>query len=208
MNKNKSFLSCQLRSLIVVCCLFLSLFMVGCSDASKESSSDTDHIASTSDKQSSATDASLLGEFKAVTYTGESVDQTIFAQADVTMINVWTTFCTYCIDEMPALKSLSEKYRDQGFQVIGIVSDVAKSGDETVQDIIDATGADYTHIIPSSDLRTGFLKNVQSVPTTYFVDSEGKQIGNPYLGARNQDSWEKIITDILPNTQENDNEKE
>lgn len=142
-------------------------------------------------------------DFTAVTQSGETVDQTLFAQADVTMINVWTTFCTYCLDEMPALQSLSEEYKDEGFQVVGIVSDVAKSDDETVQNIIDATGTEYMHIIPSSDLRTGFLKNVQSVPTTFFVDSNGKQIGDPYLGAKDQDAWAKIIEEMLRTVQEN-----
>ena len=59
------------------------------------------------------------------------------------------------------------------------------------------------HIIPSSDLRTGFLKNVQSVPTTFFVDSNGKQIGDPYLGAKDQDAWTKIIEEMLRTVQEN-----
>ena len=104
---------------------------------------------------------------------------------------------------MPALQSLSEEYKDEGFQVVGIVSDVAKSDDETVQNIIDATGTEYMHIIPSSDLRTGFLKNVQSVPTTFFVDSNGKQIGDPYLGAKDQDAWAKIIEEMLRTVQEN-----
>ena len=108
---------------------------------------------------------------------------------------------------MPDLKSLSEQYEDQGFQVIGIVSDVARSGDETVQDIIDQTGADYMHIIPSSGLRTGFLKDVQSVPTTYFVDAQGNQIGEPYLGARDRESWEVIIKEMLSQVQENADEE-
>lgn len=207
MNQTKSYIRRRTLPFLTACGLFLSLSITGCSGAPKESDSQSEGKQVSTETASSNTDVSpLLGDFTAVTQTGETVDQTIFAQADVTMINVWTTFCTYCLDEMPALQSLSEEYKDQGFQVIGIVSDVAKSGDETVQDIIDATGTDYMHIIPSSDLRTGFLKNVQSVPTTFFVDSNGKQIGDPYLGAKDQDSWVKIIEEMLKTVQENNNE--
>lgn len=195
MNRNTYFKKERIFSLIFSGILLFSLSLTGCSKPSPESSD-----------ESKATTA-LLGEFTAVTHTGDSVDQTVFEKADVTMINIWTTFCTYCLTEMPDLKSLSEQYEDQGFQVIGIVSDVARSGDETVQEIIDQTGADYMHIIPSSGLRTGFLKDVQSVPTTYFVDAQGNQIGEPYLGARDRESWEVIIKEMLSQVQENADEE-
>ena len=193
----------RILSALTACGLFLSLSITGCSNAPEENDSSTKNTTASAETSSDTASSSLLGDFTAVTQSGETVDQTLFAQADVTMINVWTTFCTYCLDEMPALQSLSEEYKDEGFQVVGIVSDVAKSDDETVQNIIDATGTEYMHIIPSSDLRTGFLKNVQSVPTTFFVDSNGKQIGDPYLGAKDQDAWAKIIEEMLRTVQEN-----
>ena len=41
--------------------------------------------------------------FTAQDLDGNQVDQSIFADADLTMINVWGTFCTPCLDEMPDL---------------------------------------------------------------------------------------------------------
>lgn len=203
MKQTKSFMYRRTLSFLTACGIFLSCSIVGCSGSSGNEVVSSQGAQTSAPTASASKSSSLLGDFTAVTQSGETVDQTIFAQADVTMINVWTTFCTYCLDEMPALQSLSEEYKDEGFQVVGIVSDVARSGDETVQDIIDATGTEYMHIIPSSDLRTGFLKNVQSVPTTFFVDSNGKQIGDPYLGAKDQDAWAKIIEEMLRTVQEN-----
>ena len=110
----------------------------------------------------------------------------------------------YLLSRWNACASVSfRRIQRRGISGRRIVSDVAKSDDETVQNIIDATGTEYMHIIPSSDLRTGFLKNVQSVPTTFFVDSNGKQIGDPYLGAKDQDAWAKIIEEMLRTVQEN-----
>lgn len=36
-----------------------------------------------------------------------------------------------------------------------------------------------------------------AVPTTIFVDSNGNQVGNAYLGSRSQKDWQKIIDGIL-----------
>ena len=40
------------------------------------------------------------------------------------MVNIWATFCSPCIREMPELAELNEAYGDN-FQVIGIVVDAA-----------------------------------------------------------------------------------
>ena len=48
-------------------------------------------------------------------------------------------------------------------------------------------------------MMTGLLRNIQVVPTTIFVDSNGKQIGEPYFGSRSQEDWQKIIDELLKN---------
>lgn len=139
----------------------------------------------------------ILGEFSTVTYDGEAVDQSILAEADVTMINVWTTFCGYCIDEMPVLQKLSEEYEEQGLQIIGIVSDVDKANDSTVTDIVDTLGLTYPNLLSSDDLQSQMLQYIQSVPTTLFVDSEGNAIGQLHVGAQDEKGWREIIENTL-----------
>ena len=78
-----------------------------------------------------------------------------------------------------------------------MVSDVFEAGDATVQDIIDTTGVTYPQIIASEELQTNFLQNVQSVPTTVFVNSKGQLIGKPYIGMRDEDGWASIIEQSL-----------
>jgi hypothetical protein len=46
-------------------------------------------------------------------------------------------------------------------------------------------------------MMNGLLRNVQAVPTTIFVNSEGKIIGQIYMGARSQKDWQKIIDGLL-----------
>ncbi len=39
------------------------------------------------------------------------------------VINFWATWCTPCMEEMPMLAIMQEKYRAQGLQIIGIAVD-------------------------------------------------------------------------------------
>ena len=120
----------------------------------------------------------------------------------VTMLNIWGTFCGPCINEMPDLGELERKYKDQGFEIVGLTSDVADaSGNydegtiEDAKDIIDQTKITYPVLVCSRDFLVGL--GIQAVPTTYFVDSEGNILGEILPGSRPKEDWEEIITGHL-----------
>lgn len=142
-------------------------------------------------------DVKVFGTFTTQTLSGEDVTESIFAKADLTMVNIWGTFCGPCIHEMPDIGELGREYADQGVQIVGLISDVSEAGDETALEIVEATQADYMHIVASQDLQKGILREVQVVPTTIFVDSEGRQVGDAYYGANSKDGWQEIIGELL-----------
>lgn len=146
----------------------------------------------------------VFEEFTAQDLDGSEVTQEIFADYDVTMINIWATFCGPCLSEMPELGELSAEYNGKGLQIIGVVSDVLETADtvsasqiEEAKNIVDKTKADYLHVVPAGDLAYNLLPQVPAVPTTIFVDKDGKQIGGAVVGARSKGAWEKIIDDTL-----------
>ena len=51
---------------------------------------------------------------------GNPVDSEIFKDYEITIVDVWGTYCSPCIKAMPVLASLHEKYEDKGVNVIGI----------------------------------------------------------------------------------------
>ena len=150
-----------------------------------------------------AASSGIMSAFTAVDLDGKSVDQSIFSGYKLTMVNVWATFCSPCISEMPELGVLNRNYVENGFQIIGIVGD-ASDGEtvdagtvDTAMEIIEQTGADYLHILPSADLMDGFLSEVIYVPTTIFVDENGNQVGEQYVGALSYEEWLDIVDDLL-----------
>lgn len=133
-----------------------------------------------------------------------SVTNSIFKNSKVTMVNVWGTFCPPCIAEMPDLGKLSKTYSKNDFQIIGIVIDVldrkGNPDSKTIanaKSIVKKTGADYLHLIPNGELIEGLLKDIYAVPTTFFIDSDGKIIGKEFLGSKSFNDWKKIIDENL-----------
>lgn len=146
----------------------------------------------------------LFEEFEAVDLEGNAVTQEQFAEYDLTMLNIWATFCGPCISEMPELGALSEEYKDKGVQIIGLCIDVAgidgtvnESQLEEAKRIVEETGASYLHIIPGETLAMSLMMQVQAVPTTIFVDKDGKQVGMGVMGARDKEAWSAMIGELL-----------
>ena len=145
----------------------------------------------------------ILSAFSSTDIAGNPVDETIFSGKKLTMVNIWATFCGPCIKEMPDLGVLNTEYAGEGFQIVGIVIDVIGSDGAIAQDMVDLareiadmTGADYTHILPSQDLAE-LLEQAVYVPTTIFVDENGHQFGEPYVGSMSREDWAMTIESLL-----------
>lgn len=140
----------------------------------------------------------ILASFSAVDLEGNAVDESILSEHSLTMLNVWGTYCGPCIREMPDLASLSDDYADKGLRVVGLLVDVSSPDKaDAAWRIIEQTGADYLHLLPSDDLNAAVLSGIYAVPTTLFFDSEGKQVGDAYVGSRSFDAWAAIADGLL-----------
>ena len=124
--------------------------------------------------------------FETVDLDGNPVkSEDLFAKNKVTMINLWATYCGPCINEMPEIEKTSQEFASKGGGVIGIVTDVFADNNkylENAQTIVKETGVTYPNV-RAWDGYDEILEH-QGTPTTYFVDSEGKLIGAPILGAQ------------------------
>lgn len=123
-----------------------------------------------------------VGAFTTTDLDGNEVTESIFSGYDLTVINVWGTFCGPCIGEMPELARW-HKELPENVQLIGLVSDVNEGGDvSAAKKILSDTGVEFVNLLSSNSL-IPLLSMSQYVPTTYFVDSEGKMVGDPIVGA-------------------------
>ncbi len=129
-------------------------------------------------------DYSVVPAFASEDLDGNAVTNDLIAGKDITMINVWGTFCPPCIAEMPDLGKLAESLPDNA-QLVGFVCDVTyqNPGDaKAAISIMENAGASFTNVILDESLLR-FCGQFQFVPTTIFVDSEGNVLGDPVIGA-------------------------
>lgn len=145
----------------------------------------------------------IFGTFTTTDMAKNPINQDVFLGHKLTMVNIWATFCKPCIIEMPDLSQLQAECSGE-FLIIGIVADAADRNGNILPEqkaqaasIIESTGADYLHILPSASLNSAYLSKVQAVPETVFVDENGNQIGGSYLGAKSKEEWKTIVEALL-----------
>lgn len=146
-----------------------------------------------------------LGDFSAQDFQGNPVTKEIFSDYDLTMVNLWATTCSYCVQEMPALEELRGELQSEGkrFNIISICMDVGNTDeiDETnlaaAREIIEETGVTYLSLIPDRVLLEGRLNGIQAFPESFFVDRDGNVVSEPYVGALTKNHWRVTIQNEL-----------
>lgn len=175
---------------------------------SKSSSNDsvdfTDYTSTAEQTTQSPSDS--IGAFTTTDIFGTTYTHDIFADYDLTLINIFATWCGPCVNEIPYLEGLYEEYRDKGVNIIGFVLDTAdgkgnpiESAVEQAKTLADSTGATYPFLLPDATWLDGRLAEVTAVPTTIFVDRNGNVVGETYVGSRNLKQWKTIIEEELAN---------
>lgn len=135
---------------------------------------------------STETDQSAAGgtltEFAAKTLDGKDYTAEDLAKADVTMINAWATFCGPCIQEMPEIASLEKRLPDN-VSLITCCVDYAEETDADCRSILKDAGYEGTTLVSFEGDLEKVLGSTAYVPTTFFFDSEGNQVGEAVIGA-------------------------
>lgn len=121
-----------------------------------------------------------ITSFETTTLAGESFSQDNFAPYDLTMVNIWSTTCGFCIDEMPALESLSQSL-PENVALVSICTDASVNAD-AARGIVEAQGVTYPVLVDNDRLGALLLSKVSGTPTTIFVDSTGALVGDVQQG--------------------------
>ena len=154
----------------------------------------------TSEKNSDETPKNTVGEFSTQDVYGNAYTKDIFKDYDLTLVNVYTTWCTPGVQEMPELDKLYQQVKDEGVNVIGVVLDVLNEKGEIVQedlgraqDLVERTGVSYLTLLPDSTYMNGRLIGIEGFPETFFVDKDGNIVGETYSGSGNFDYWLSVV---------------
>ena len=180
----------------------------GCGNGGQQAQSGAETAQPDASQEPSQTAEAVSPEDILMNYTVKDLELHDVALADyvkgnkLTMINFWGTFCGPCISEMPELGEIERNYKDKGFEIVGLTTDVADlqgNYDESVIDdarsIIEDTGITYPVLVAPAQLMVDI--GLQYVPTSYFLDSEGNVLGSAEIGSRSGEEWEEVINGYL-----------
>lgn len=112
--------------------------------------------------------------FTATDMSGQAIDtKAILAQKKLLLLDFWSIYCSSCIQEMPFIIDIYNRYKDKGFQVLGIDLDVF--GQARVKKFID--GLDFKIPYPTiidAKMEIKGKQGVSMLPTVILADAAGK----------------------------------
>lgn len=150
-----------------------------------------------------------VGNFTTQDINGNAVTPDVFKDNDLTMVNVFATWCTPCVNEMPDLEKLHQQMKEKKVGVVGVILDVLNEKGEIVDEdleraqlLVKETGVTYPVLLPDSTYFNGRLIGIDALPETFFVDKDGNIVGDHYSGSGGLEDWIEVVENELANLKE------
>ena len=101
-------------------------------------------------------------------------------RGQVLLVNLWATWCHPCREEIPYLRKLYERHRDDGLAVLGVSVDL-RADLRAVIEYVDEMGIEYD-ITLDPDARSREALGARGLPTTLVVNRDGS-VAFRWIGA-------------------------
>ena len=154
-----------------------------------------------SDPKNDSKDESPFKNFSGQDFDGNSVDESLFSENAVTVVNFWFTGCKPCVAELSKLNELNDTLQSMGGEVIGINTETFDGNEAAIKEaaaILESQKAEYCNLSVNSASDAGkYASGIMAFPTTILVDRNGNIVGEPVLGGiDNQDNYDALMDQI------------
>jgi thiol-disulfide isomerase/thioredoxin len=93
----------------------------------------------------------------------------------IVVLNLWATWCTPCVAEMPMLDRLQQQLENAGVVVVALSLD--RGGPDVVREFFDEHGIEHLKVYVDPTMRAQSDLTVVGLPTTILIDREGNERG-------------------------------
>jgi peroxiredoxin len=111
----------------------------------------------------------------------------------VVLVNFWATWCGPCEVEIPWFVEFEQKYKDQGFAVLGLSMD--DNGWKAVRPYIASHKINYRVMIASEVVSQQF-GDIEALPTSFVLDRQGR-IATNHVGLVDKRDYQNDILKLL-----------
>ena len=112
----------------------------------------------------------------------------------VTLIDFWASWCGPCMREMPNVKQTYEQFKNRGFNIIGLSLDNDREAWQQAVSNMELTWLQLSDL-KGWDSAAAQLYNVQSIPFTMLVNSEGEIVETNLRGEELQHAVAEMVAD-------------
>jgi len=108
-------------------------------------------------------------DFKFPGMDGKMVSLSDF-RGKVVLVNIWATWCTSCVDEMPSMEKLYQKLKEEDFEILAVSID--SLGETAVAPFMKKYKLTFPALIDSAGaIRMGY--RTTGVPESFIIDKDG-----------------------------------
>jgi len=88
----------------------------------------------------------------------------------VVLVNIWATWCSSCVDEMPSMEKLYQKLKGENFEILAVSID--SLGEKVVASFMKKYKLTFPALIDSAGaIRMGY--RTTGVPESFIIDKDG-----------------------------------
>jgi len=109
-------------------------------------------------------------EISLTSLNGEVVNLADF-KGQVVLVNIWASWCTPCKAEMPAIQTMYDKYKEDGFVVLAVNATNSDNIDNVIN-FVDDQNLTFPILL---DMQGDISKKyqVQALPSSFFITQDG-----------------------------------
>ncbi|MFL6451789.1 MAG: peroxiredoxin family protein [Bryobacteraceae bacterium] len=119
----------------------------------------------------------------------------------VVVLNFWATWCGPCALEIPWFIEFEQQFKSRGLEIVGISMD--EDGWKAIKPYVASHKMNY-RVLLGNDSVGQLYGGVDSLPTTFVIDREGRLAFPPHVGLPGKNEYLNEIQTLLDEKQQTD----